>query len=163
MTEQPRTRAANMALSDPTRRRVWAYLRGDARPALVAAADAGHVPVTAVSAELVARFGTEAFEPPIMRQFIGIAVSAVLAEEGFVLARTGVRLRGDPLFGAGALFERTGEALAVRRKDLTDQLLVRLLDALTLDELRLAEQHIQNRLRDLGSSVRGRVVDLGAS
>lgn len=139
------TRAARMAKSDPNRRLVWDFLRRDHTATLVTAADLGAVPVTAISTALLERFGAEVLDPPSMRQFIGIAVSAILQEEGFIVDRTGVRLRGDPLFGAGALFERAGVAPVERE----NSLLARLIDALDAEELRFAERRIGERLMNL--------------
>ena len=137
-------RAAHMAQSDPLRRDVWNFLRGEGRAALIAAAATGRVPVGAVSQALLDRFGAEALKGPITRQFIGIAVSALLAEEGYALARPGVRLNGDPLFRAGALFERP----SAPRVGAEATLLERFVDALTTEELVMAAARIRLRLRD---------------
>src|SRR4051812_6396712 len=111
MTSVLMARAEKLAQTHPIRRKIWEILKTEGWHLLVAAAQAGHVPpVHAISSLLLQRLGPEALEPRAMRQFIGIASSALLNEEGWVVVRTGVRLRGDPLFGAGALFERSHAA-----------------------------------------------------
>src|SRR4051812_49361032 len=130
-------RTEKQAQTHPIRRRIWTVLKTEGLPLLLQAARAGHVPpIHAISRLLLRHLGPEALEPRAMRQFIGIAVSALLHEEGWVVIRTGVRLRGDPLFGAGALFERS-HAAPVEREN---PLLARFIDALTMDELSFAER-----------------------
>jgi hypothetical protein len=133
-----------MAMSDPVRREVFAFLQGEARSKLLQAAEAGLVPLAAVSPMLVERFGAEALRAQSMRPFIGIAVSAILEEEGFALVRTGVRLSQDPLFATGAMFERVRDE---GRAPASHALLARFIDSLTNEELAFAEARIQQRLR----------------
>jgi hypothetical protein len=135
-------RAAHMAESDPTRASVWEYLLREGRVRLVQAAREGRVAVGAISAELLARFVPEALNAPQMRPFIGLAVSAILEEEGFVLVRTGVRLRDDPVFTAGAIFRPVEE----RREGGDHPLLARIIDGLTTTELEFAAARIRHRL-----------------
>jgi hypothetical protein len=79
--------------------------RPDTRERLVRAADAGDPPVAAISEELRAQFGLDAKVLPV-RQFVGLAVKGILAEEGFSVAETGVRIPGDPVFTTGATYSR---------------------------------------------------------
>jgi hypothetical protein len=66
-------------------------------------------PVGVVSELLLERYGPEVKLTPV-RQFIGLAVRAILEEEGFEVDQTGVRLNGDPVFRTGAVYRRIIES-----------------------------------------------------
>ena len=42
--------------------------------------------------------------PPV-RQFVGLVIRAILEEEGFRVAESGVRISRDPIFRTGAVYE----------------------------------------------------------
>jgi hypothetical protein len=79
-------------------------LSGEARKALKGAAHRGEPPVTAVSEALRKRFGEDMGFPPV-RQFAGLVIRAILEEEGFRVAESGVRISRDPIFRTGAVYE----------------------------------------------------------
>ncbi len=59
---------------------------------------------SAISHDLVKRFGQESFASTAARQFVGVAVAACLEAEGYAAAPKRVRLKGDPIFETGAVF-----------------------------------------------------------
>ena len=75
-----------------------------ARRALKGAAERGDPPVAAVSDMLLKRFGEDMELPPV-RQFAGLVIRAVLEEEEFRVAESGVRISRDPIFRTGAVYE----------------------------------------------------------
>lgn len=79
-------------------------LSDEARKALKGAANRGEPPVTSISEMLRKRFGTD-MRPPAVRQFAGLVIRAILEEEGFRVAETGVRISRDPIFRTGAVYE----------------------------------------------------------
>jgi hypothetical protein len=84
---------------------------GEARKALKGAAKRGEPPVTAVSDMLFNRFGKDMVFPPV-RQFTGLVIRAILEEEGFRVAESGVRISRDPIFRTGAVYEASDEKKA---------------------------------------------------
>jgi hypothetical protein len=108
------------------------------RARLIAAADSGTPPVTAISAALKSLVGPLRKDPPI-KQFAGLCVRAVLEAEGFEVAEKGVRLSHDPMFRTASVYKRT----SVPGK--TDELLVRFIASLTDAEARQALQLLKNR------------------
>ena len=109
------------------------------RAKLITAADTGAPPVTAISAALKTLVGTADTKLAPVKQFTGLCVRAVLEEEGFELAETGVRLSNDPVFRTASVYRRT----AAPGK--TDELLVRFIEALTDAEARQALKLLKNR------------------
>jgi hypothetical protein len=97
------------------------------RRLLVAAADSGAPPVTAISGKLLELVGPKDAKLTPVRQFTGLCVRAVLEEEGFELAEVGVRLSQDPVFRTGAVYRRQSAS------ESTD-LLSRLVESLTDEE-----------------------------
>jgi len=75
------------------------------KAALIAAADQGVPPVSAISGGLKDRFPVDMKASPI-RQFVGTAIKAVLTEAGFEVHQTGVRLPRDPVFTTGAIYRK---------------------------------------------------------
>ena len=93
-----------------------------ARQALVIAASKGVPPVSGVSEMLLGKHGDTVKLLPV-RQFIGTAVKAILAEEGFEVAETGVRLPRDPVFTTGAVYRRITPINPTKAKlDLLDRI-----------------------------------------
>jgi len=78
------------------------------RALLVQGAEEEVPPVSKVSEALLAEFGN-AIKPMPVKQFCGMAVKAVLAEEGWELEDTGVRIYDDPLFRSGATYRKADE------------------------------------------------------
>jgi hypothetical protein len=79
--------------------------RPETRQKLIAAADAGAPPVTAISSQVVKLAGRDAKLPPV-KQFVGLCIRAVLEQEGFQAAAKGVRVSKDPIFRTGSTYER---------------------------------------------------------
>lgn len=75
------------------------------RTLLVEGAKEGVPPVSKVSTELLTKFGDDMKQMPV-RQFCGMAVKAVLAEEGWELEDTGIRIHDDPVFRSGATYSK---------------------------------------------------------
>jgi len=94
--------------------------------------------VTAVSSALKTLVGaTDAMLAPV-KQFTGLCVRAVLEEEGFELAETGVRLSNDPVFRTGSVYRRNS---ASDSKDL----LARFVESLSDDEARRLKTLLRQR------------------
>ena len=72
---------------------------------IVAAAEQDIPPVSAISDDLLERFG-EDLKAITVRQFIGTVVKAILADRGFEVAQTGVRLPKDKVFTTGAAYRK---------------------------------------------------------
>ena len=105
-----------------------------ARTRLIAAAKQSRPPVAAVSTTLLEKHGNEIKQTPV-RQFIGLAVRAILEEAGFEVAYTGVRINGDPVFRTGSVYRlRTGDNEAPEATDVFD----RMMKSLTPDEAQRA-------------------------
>ena len=99
------TRARRSAVAIRRGLEILEFLLSDeARKALRNAAERGEPPVTAVSDTLFSRFGKDMVFPPV-RQFAGLVIRAILEEEGFRVAETGVRISRDPIFRTGAVYE----------------------------------------------------------
>jgi hypothetical protein len=100
------------------------------RRKLAAAAESGSPPVTAISSKLLELVGpTDAKLTPV-KQFTGLCVRAVLEEDGFELADTGVRLSKDPVFRTGSVYSRKKNASGAT------ELLARFVASLTDEEAR---------------------------
>jgi hypothetical protein len=113
------------------------------RKLLVAAAEAGHPPVAAISSQLEKLVGLKDAKLLPVRQFVGLSVRAVLEEEGFEVADTGVRLSNDPVFRTGAVYRRAA-AISVNG---SSDLLQRFIDALTEEEARIAHDLLSARIK----------------
>ncbi len=86
--------------------KLFSYLTSrQARDAMLKAVDDGVPPLSRLSAGLAERFPSSAHTLPA-RQMAGLAVLAVLTDEGCEVERAQVRLRGDPLFAVAASFRR---------------------------------------------------------
>ncbi|WP_455960606.1 hypothetical protein [Methylorubrum aminovorans] len=111
------------------------------RKALVAAAEAGHPPVAAVSRELVERIGAEKASLTNVKQFIGLCIRAVLEEEGFAVEGAGVRLSHDPVFKTGSVYRRQDPQGSANASDL----LLRFLESLNDEEAAVALSYLSRR------------------
>jgi hypothetical protein len=115
---------------------------------LVAAAREGRPPVAAISETLLKTFKTDAKEHAF-RQFVGLAVRAILEDAGFEVARTGVRLHGDPIFTTGAVYKKIEQKERRRRSDLPE----RLVNAFSPEEARQAFAALLIRFPELAGGV----------
>ena len=110
------------------------------RQKLVAAAETGIPPVTAISSQLESLVGPKDAKRPPVKQFTGLCVRAVLEEEGFQLADKGVRVSGDPVFRTGSTYVRVDHDRTVGVT-----LLARFVQSLTDDEARDALRLLRKR------------------
>jgi hypothetical protein len=111
------------------------------RRLLVAAAESGAPAVTAISGKLQELVGPKYANLAPIKQFTGLCVRAVLEEEGFEVAQTGVRLSNDPVFRTASVYKRT---LAIGNSDETE-LLERFIASLNDAEARQALRLLKNR------------------
>ena len=112
-----------------------------ARRLLVAAAESGAPAVTAISGKLPELVGPKYANLAPIKQFTGLCVRAVLEEEGFEVAQTGVRLSNDPVFRTASVYKRT---IAIGNSDETE-LLERFIASLNDAEARQALKLLKNR------------------
>jgi hypothetical protein len=112
------------------------------RRLLVAAAQSGVPPVTAISDKLLEILPRKDAKLTPVKQFTGLCVRAVLEEEGFDVAETGVRVSNDPVFRTGATYRRlvAGKSPAVA-------LLSRIIQTLTDEEVEEAVKLLRQRQR----------------
>lgn len=108
---------------------------------MAAAATEGIAPVSAVSGPLIEHFGNDVLDPKV-RRFIGLAVRAVLDDLNFEPTSRGAKLPEDKLFSTGSIYRSSNSETQTE----VDALLARLIDALTVPELKRAKQHIDNKL-----------------
>ncbi|MFC5357099.1 hypothetical protein [Azospirillum himalayense] len=114
---------------------IWEFLKEpDTRDLLIQGAEEGEPSVAYISSELLARFGTQVKEMPV-RQFVGMAVKAVMAEAGYRVAETGVRIPEDPVFKSGAVYEKVEEEEEEEAADDAD-ILTAMLGGLDAKQLR---------------------------
>jgi hypothetical protein len=112
------------------------------RRLLTAAAHSGVPPVTAISEKLLEILPRKDAKLTPVKQFTGLCVRAVLEEEGFEVAETGVRVSNDPVFRTGATYRPTsGDEQAALG------LLARIIDHLTDEEAELALTLLRKRQR----------------
>ena len=107
MTTRSMRRAERAASALVNGTEILDALKG-ARRDLVASAKQSRPPVAAVSGMLLERFGAEVKRLPV-RQFIGLAVRAILEDAGFEVAYSGVRINGDPIFASGSVYRKHNE------------------------------------------------------
>jgi len=139
-------RAIRMANSIEGGLAVLAFIKQpDAVEALLSAVDRGVPPVSAISRKLCDHFGEETFRPMAMRQLAGVTVRALLDEYGYVVVKRGTRISRDPLFTSGALYAKQNVPPPAEAP-----LLGRLVDALSVDELRWVMTYVGEHLKALG-------------
>jgi len=112
------------------------------RRALISAAESGVPPVSAISGSLIGVISAKDAKLTVIKQFVGLCVRAVLEQEGFDVAQTGVRLSGDPIFRTGATYTRAPHSPNDKAR-----LLVRILETLTDDEASEAVALLRRRAR----------------
>lgn len=138
-------RARRTARAVPDGPAILEYLSGvEIRKSLVAAAEAGHPPVAAVSRELVEMIGQQKASLTNVKQFVGLCIRAVLEEEGFSVEGAGVRLSHDPVFKTGSVYCRIESQDAAA----SNSLLMRFLESLNDEEAVSALSHLNNRMRN---------------
>jgi hypothetical protein len=103
-----------------------------ARKLLVSAAEAGQPPVASVSHDIERIAKADSKLAPV-KQFAGLCIRAVLQEEGFEVAETGVRLSNDRIFRTGAVYRK-----AAAQPNSDHDLLRRFLATLTDEEAAFA-------------------------
>lgn len=111
------------------------------RKLLVATAAAGDPPVSAISGDLTKILSAKDLKLTPVKQFVGLAVRAVLEEEGFEVARTGVWLGNDPVFSTGAVYQKVSKPSA----DAADDLLGRFVEMLSDVEMGKVVELIERR------------------
>ena len=149
MGDREMTRVRRMARSYAAGAAILEFLcSADGRRLLTEAAARGIPPVQAVSQPLIDLVGSEALEPLGAKQFAGLVTRAVLAQEGYVPIRSGVRLRNDPAFTAGTIYAKRFGTEPKRQ----DELLKRLLDSLNADEIHWALAYLHQRLEERAKS-----------
>lgn len=130
-----------MAGSVPAGQQILDLLRSpNVRRSLVEAAERGVPPVSAASEGLLKTVGLAVMRERVAKQFVGLVVRSVLNEEGFVLDRSGVRLRADPIFEAGSVYRRRIESSPTEEQPL----LQRFADGLNANERRWLKQYLQD-------------------
>jgi hypothetical protein len=145
MIERDMTRVQRMANGIPAGPAILRFLCStDGRQRLTEAAARGTPPVAGISRRLLEAVGTDALKSTVAKQFVGLVARAVLAQAGYVPIRSGVRVRHDPVFTAGAAYAKRFAA----QPQSDDGLLKRLLDGLTSDEMRWALVYLRQRLED---------------
>jgi hypothetical protein len=146
MDERAMNRVQRMARLVPAGALILDFMQSaQGRRPLAEAAARGIPPIAAVSKLLIDLVGADALKPTLVKQFCGLAARAVLAQEGFVPIQSGIRIRNDPVFSTGAVYAKR----LVSRADKDDQLLKRILDGLSEEEMRWADSYLQQRLREL--------------
>ena len=137
-------RAERAAKRMPNGEQIWEFLGGPSgRTALVDAAEKGQPPVGAISAQLIEIAGLKALDDTKMKQFVGMCVRAIMEEEGYALADTGVWLGNDPLFSTGATYRRASKPGSGTAADFLE----RFVAALTMAEAEELSALLSRRLK----------------
>jgi hypothetical protein len=135
-------RARRVARNVPKGAEVLEFLSGaKGRKLLVATAADGDPPVSAISGELAKILSAKDLKLTPVKQFVGLAVRAVLEEEGYEVARTGVWLGDDPVFSTGAVYQKSAQPRAAD----ADDFLERFVEMLSEAEMGRAVELIQRR------------------
>ncbi|ESZ27383.1 hypothetical protein X734_12625 [Mesorhizobium sp. L2C084A000] len=100
-------------------------------------------PVSKISDLLMEELGEEVDLKALpVRQYIGYVVKAVLADDGYRVMETGVRIEGDQIFRSGSTYE------AVEHETSDGDLLTRFIATLDRDELERARELVEEALGD---------------
>jgi hypothetical protein len=97
-------------------------------------------PVSAVSQLLLDEFGQEIKRLPV-KQFVGLAVRAILEEAGYEIAYSGVRIGDDPVFASGSIYRIRSDASDDAPQ--IDDALERMLKGLTPDQASRASRFLR--------------------
>jgi len=103
--------------------------------AIVAAAERGVPPVSAVSITLKEKF-PEDMKAATVRQFVGTVVKAVLLKRGYEVFQTGVRLPKDTVFSTGSVY-RKAAVVADKGKEAVRDAFAHMITGLTPQEKRI--------------------------
>ena len=95
----------------------------EVRAAILAAAEAGHPPVAAVSQRLIDAMGLEAVRSTPVKMFVGLCISAILEADYNVFASR-VRLSKDPLFSTGTVYKRRADRVSDEPTDMLERFLM---------------------------------------
>lgn len=116
------------------------------RERLVKAAKLGVPPVSAISNDLLERFMPQ-IKLLIVKQFVGLCIKAVLAEEGFEVSQTRVRVYKDKLFTTASTYEQvkqeTDTAGSMDAAGSSDDALERMMAALSEQQALRAAQALE--------------------
>jgi hypothetical protein len=135
-------KARRMASSVPRGSELLRLIESAAmRKALVKAADAHQPPVGAISEKVLQLVGGEMSRLPLLRQFVGACVRAVMDEEGYVVAKEKARISSDCMFKSGATYRKAAR--------MEGDLLERLLHSLDKKEVERAYEIISKRRSSL--------------
>jgi hypothetical protein len=141
-------RVQRMASADPMLLTMLDFIRSEAAiAALIAASERGMPAVTGISEQLRTRISEKSLRAASVKQFVGLAVRAVLRAEGYEPDKVGVRVRHDPLFQAGTVYAKAAMPAPTSDRDLIE----RILASLSADEIRAAIPFLQSRLAELES------------
>jgi hypothetical protein len=113
------------------------------RKKLIAAAESGAPPITAISSQLMELVGAKDVKLQPVKQFAGVCVRAVLEEAGFRIAARGVRVSKDPVFRTGSTYERI--PIGTTKKT---TFLARLVQCMTDEEANEALELLRRRRRE---------------
>jgi hypothetical protein len=100
-------RARRLAANISNGEAIFATLR-DSLPQMIKAAGQALPAVTAVSRELNGKFGADMARTSV-RQFVGLAIRAIMEGAGYEVAQQGIRINADPLFSVGAVYRRRAD------------------------------------------------------
>jgi hypothetical protein len=112
---------------------------------IVAAAEQDVPPVSAISEELLRRFGKE-LKSITVRQFIGTVVKAILADRGFEVAQTGIRLPKDKVFTTGAAYRKAAVAREGDSEDILRRAFANIVRGMDLRERRIMFDELRKAL-----------------
>ena len=141
-------RAQRLAANVSNGEAILALLR-KSLPEMLAAADRSLPAVTAVSAALARKFAADMAHTPV-RQFVGLAIKAIMEEAGYEVVQQGVRINDDPLFTVGAVYRQRP---AVEESP-NDDPLHQMLTALSPHQARRAHRILMERFPELGVGAR---------
>jgi hypothetical protein len=147
LAERTMKRVRRMASAVPSGQLILEFLQTpEARKLLREAAESGRPPIGAISPKLTELIEPDVLKLMLVKQFCGLATRAVLVQEGFVPSQIGVRVR-DPVFTSGTVYaKRVG-----KKPKSTENLLKRVLDTLSLEELQWAASYLAQRIDLLDS------------
>jgi hypothetical protein len=152
MSAKSMRRAERAATSLVAGEAILATLKNE-QTRLVAAAKQSRPPVAAVSGILMKKHGDTVMELPV-RQFVGLAVRAILEEAGFEVAYTGVRINGDPVFRTGSVYRpRTDDHEAPQQDDALERMLRALTPGQAARALRVLVRQFPNLLDESDDEV----------
>ena len=112
------------------------------RERLIQAAEEGIPPVSAISEQLLEKFGYSSLAPHSVRRFLGAAVRAVLEDLNFEPTNQTARFTSNSLFSTGTIYRYVPPTVVSE----ADDMLFRMFNGLTVAELERAQVHIEKSL-----------------